>query len=511
MGSKSSSGGASQEFYDTMMDLSKQSQALGDIYNSIDLSGYRPGDAAHDLTDQYYKTGSYSADSTESSTSTSSAAQQNGMQNMTFQGQTYSFDPSTNRMYDSTGKEITNQNVIATVKIGGTQSDAGDSTGYGFNPNGKSVTTKGGTTTSNLGAAGLIPSITGGYDSTAGLQEASAAGPYSNYSNISAANENVQKEIAKIQAETAKTRTSNDGKPYKGADGKYYIDINGQTYDASSQGLNQLVTDTSFGLVKPTADLASETIQSQRDVLPSSTTSQISANNLLTAQNSATQGLVGDKTASEKAGYNYLTSRYNTDTNLEADREASTRLDYGAKNSLNQSTINQGDSRDSAAISGNYLTTDQNQAARRLVGDTETATRSGLKYQTAQNDSNTRLVPYNENASMADLQYKTDYSKGAAALLPKRFEATGKYIDESMKGIDVNTAMDEAGVDAARAFSNSQAAARKAAARSGVVANDSMFGSGAIAAAKASIGARALAKKNAQDENYKRLGAVALG
>jgi hypothetical protein len=120
------------------------------------------------------------------------------------------------------------------------------------------------------------------------------------------------------------------------------------------------------------------------------------------------------------------------------------------------------------------------------------------------------LITDSEAATRSGYQYTTAMNQGQTSLLPQRFAATSKYIDESLKGKSVKGAMDEASADVAMAYKGADEASRRSLSRMGVTPNASTFNSNALEMAKANVGARSAARRNTEDENYRRLGAVAL-
>lgn len=368
MGGKGGSGGGpSSTFYDKMMELSQQSQQMGDLYSAIDLNGYRPGDKAHDLQDKYYKTGKYTP--TEATVTPEQAA---AFEQVKYQGQTYTKDPATGKMYDSSGVEVTNKNAVAHISLLGSN-DNEDNNG------GRSAINK----------RSLNPAVTEnkgqtGYEENNNLIQ---TGPFSTPEGQAA-----------IVAASEKTGTmpgygAKDiqnapryGRTITGLDGNnIYTSQTGQRYNASTQGLTQMGTEAMMSLVEPTRDLEYETIQSNREVLPSTTKATISTNDLLTTRN-----------------------------------------------------------------------------------------------------------------------------LGAQSLVPKKLEITNKFLDETSKGVNIGQQMDEASTDVASAFAKTNAARDRGMARMGVTPGSGAYQDNSTANARAVVAARGNARRSAQDENYRRLGAVGL-
>lgn len=337
----SSGGGVDKAYNEKMAALAEKMAGMGDIYSSIDLKGYRPGGSADTLMNKYYQTGTLGT--------TISADQASGLQQWNYQGQKYSFDPSSGKMYDSSNKEIKNRNIVATVMSAG-WSDSEDNSG------GRSAIDKRQSTqqlTNNADSTSITatqPSNTVGLGASALKQPAKYGG-------------------VELDA---------NGDPI-------YTSQTGQTYNASTQGLQQAGTEAMLSLVEPTRDLEYETIQSNRSILPSYTDSTISTNELTSATN-----------------------------------------------------------------------------------------------------------------------------RGALSLLPKRIEASNKFIDESLNGVNVNQRMNEASTDTATAFAKTNAARDRSMARMGVTPGSGAFQDTSTANARAEVAARGNARRNAQDENYRRLGAVGL-
>ena len=213
----------------------------------------------------------------------------------------------------------------------------------------------------------------------------------------------------------------------------------------------------------------------------------------------------------------YILSQYNLGT---ATNESNQRLipysenaasaNYLLQQAQAQSGLRTNPYQEAATISNLQLTNDQNNMGRRLIGSQEGSLRSGYDLNTAQNKSNMSLIPDSEAAARSGYNYTTAYNQGQASLLPQRFAATGKFIDESMKGKSVTGAMNEASADVAMAYKGADEAKRRGLSRMGVTPNASSFNDSALEMAKANVGARTAARRNTEDENYRRLGAVAL-
>lgn len=227
-------------------------------------------------------------------------------------------------------------------------------------------------------------------------------------------------------------------------------------------------------------------------LLPSSVEKQISGNYLDIGRNNILSSLVNEEGAAIKSGYDATTAG---NTLSAADSTMQTGL-VGDKGQ--------------ALRTGYNLNTAQNESAMRTMPFQEGATNASLLYQKAQSEAGTRLTPLQESQTASDLKYKTSMSDGQASLLPQRFAATGKFIDESMNGKSVTGAMNEASADVGMAYKGAKDANRRNMSRMGIMPSANSAGDDSLNMAKLNVGARANARRTTEEDNYRKLGAVAL-
>lgn len=372
------SGGPSSEFYDKMLELSQQSQQLGDLYSAIDLKGYRPGGTADKLSDKYYKMGDYAPDENAKTPEETAS-----FQKYQYQGQTYSYDPATRKMYDGSGNEVSSNVATHVTTLG----QAGDGS---YQPHdGRSVGNK-----SGYGASGLLTGNSGtAVNSSSGYGAAGLSRGYNPSDNMAnqinkgpLSDPNVQQQINAMPEKYGFTNPVKYGSVNLDSNGDpIYRSQSGQTFNASTQGAQQMGTEMIMSVMEPARDLEYDTIKSQQQIIPSST---------------------------------------------------------------------------EATISGNELTAATN--------------------------------------------------RGALSLIPKKTEVSNKYLDETLKGMNVNQKMNEASTDVATAFRKSDQATVRSMARMGVSPSSGSFQSSTIDRARADIAARGNARRTTEDENYRRLGAAGL-
>lgn len=353
------------------------------------------------------------------------------------------------------------------------------------------------------------------------------------------------------------------------ADGNViYISPDGtQTNYDSEAGLAQAVNSGLIQMVQPTLDLELQNNAADQYKLPSATEAAVSANNLATAQNEATTRLTPDQEAAQRSTLD-LTRQQNTATagtldswlqgqisgnnlttakniaeagNVPAwaqatksgldlttgrndlaigmlDKEgASIGSGYDASTAGNllsaaDSTMQTGlvGNKGAALSSGYDLNTAQNQSSQRLVPYTEATGIANQLYQKAQAESGSRLTPLQEAATGSGLKYQASMNDGQNSLVPQRVAATGKFIDESMKGKSVVGAMNEASADVGMAYKGAQDARRRNMSRMGVMPSLNSMGDNSLDMARLNVGARASARRTTEDDNYRKLGAVAL-
>lgn len=251
------------------------------------------------------------------------------------------------------------------------------------------------------------------------------------------------------------------------------VDLEG---DSIASGYNTQIANDKLAQIK--AQMGIELTPAEQDYI-------LSQYNLGKATNESNQRLIP---SSEEAALQ--TNLYNADT-----ASMNTRLNKGLE----------------SATSAEYmLKKAQADSGVRTTPFQEAATISGYNLDTAQNKSNQSLIPDSEAAARSKYNYDTAYNQGQTSLLPQRFEATGKFIDESMKGKSVKGAMDTASADVSMAYKGANDATRRNLARAGLSANASSFANDGLEMAKANVAARTNARKTTEDQNYSRLGAVAL-
>lgn len=296
-----------------------------------------------------------------------------------------------------------------------------------------------------------------------------------------------------------------------------YVAPNGRRQYGSTAGLENYVTESMFDLVKPTADLELDNIYSNRRILPHQTDSQISEYDYNKSQYDMGQRLVGDQEDSLRTGLNKDVLENVTSMMMMPsiyDSEVSGYDLATQRNLMNSSLIGEeGSSLQSdylRNISNNAYGMSMNAMNQRLMGGMEGMMGSSYDLRQRQNESSSRLLPYQEDATKANLQYNTDYSKGAASLLPSRFSATKQFIDASRNGVDPEAYAKRAATDAVSAFKDSDAAYQRNMARMGIRPGSGAFTDNSTQRALAITQAKNNARQNAENENYRRLGAVAL-
>lgn len=359
-----------------------------------------------------------------------------------------------------------------------------------------------------------------------------------------------------------------EGRVSQDSEGNYlFTDQNGQAYNMSELGLAQMITDYKMSIANSTKNLELSNIlaeqyklpsateaevagnnynkdmyNAQSQILPSLTDSTISTNQLTTGKNNAELSLIPAWTDTQKSGYELETAQNEMKSGLVDDEGAALASGYKtsiandnlaqimaqmgieltpaqqdyilsqynlgkATNESNQRLI---PSSENAALQANLYNADTASMNTRLNKGLESATSAEYMLKKAQADSGVRTTPFQEAATISKYNYDTAYNQGQTGLLPQRFAATGKFIDESMKGKNVTGAMETASADVASAFKSANEANRRNLSRMGITPNASSFNDSALEMATANVGARSAARRNTEDENYRRLGAVAL-
>jgi len=125
------------------------------------------------------------------------------------------------------------------------------------------------------------------------------------------------------------------------------------------------------------------------------------------------------------------------------------------------------------------------------------------EYEIETANANRELLPFISENAKAQLNLQT---KEATAQGP----VSDKFYQESLKGVDVNRRMDEAGADVVNSMKLGEGARRREASRYGIDPGSTAFGNSvnmaSLETAKGVAGARASARNQAEQENYGRLG-----
>lgn len=328
------------------------------------------------------------------------------------------------------------------------------------------------------------------------------------------------------------------------AKGVFTTDEDGNVVHTSADGIKNYASEAGLQnetimrlmqLAQATGDYELMNILAESDKLPSSTRKDISSNEYQTNQFDMGNRLIGDQEKQLRSDYGYKTDQNEMGSRLIGAQENSLRSGFNldslsnigqmlampswlksttsgmdlatSKNRMNMGLVD----REGGAIGSGYdYTKAINDMQTGLVGNQGAALKSGYDLQKGQNESGLRLTPYQEDASREDLQYKADASRGARALMPSRISATQKFLNASQQGLDTEAAANRAGVDVTSAFKDAEEANARNMARMGVAPGSGAYKDNSIQKALAVTQAKNVARQNADNENYRRLGAVAL-